>query len=291
MSKSLRNYPDPLRDVRHVRLRRRCGGSCCRRPSCAAPTSIVTEQGIRDAAARCCCRCGTRGTSSRSTPTPRTTPRAAAHRPDRRARPLPAGQAARPRGHGHRADGRLRPVRRLRRRCGRSSTCSRTGTSAAAATGSGPATPTPSTRSYTALHVLTRVAAPLLPLVTEEIYRGLTGERSVHLTDWPDAADAAGRPRPRGGHGHACATCARRRCRSARPAACGCGCRWRRSRWPRPTPTAWRRSPTSSQDEVNVKEVQLTDDVGARPARSSCRSCRPCSAPASAPTRSGSSGP
>jgi isoleucyl-tRNA synthetase len=41
---------------------------------------------------------------------------------------------------------------------------------------------------YTTLHVLTRMAAPLLPLVTEEIYRGLTGERSVHLTDWPDAA-------------------------------------------------------------------------------------------------------
>ena len=33
-----------------------------------------------------------------------------------------------------------------------------------------------------------RVAAPLLPLVTEEIYRELTGERSVHLTDWPDAS-------------------------------------------------------------------------------------------------------
>jgi isoleucyl-tRNA synthetase len=33
-----------------------------------------------------------------------------------------------------------------------------------------------------------RTAAPLLPLLTEEIYRGLTGERSVHLTDWPDAS-------------------------------------------------------------------------------------------------------
>ena len=33
-----------------------------------------------------------------------------------------------------------------------------------------------------------RVAAPLLPLVTEEIWRGLTGGRSVHLTDWPDAS-------------------------------------------------------------------------------------------------------
>ena len=41
---------------------------------------------------------------------------------------------------------------------------------------------------WTALHVLTRVAAPLLPLTTEAVYRGLTGERSVHLTDWPDPA-------------------------------------------------------------------------------------------------------
>ncbi|MFD2080348.1 isoleucyl-tRNA synthetase [Actinopolymorpha cephalotaxi] len=42
---------------------------------------------------------------------------------------------------------------------------------------------------YTVLEVLCRVAAPLLPLVTEEVWRGLTGERSVHLADWPDAAD------------------------------------------------------------------------------------------------------
>ena len=38
---------------------------------------------------------------------------------------------------------------------------------------------------YTALEVLTRVMAPLAPLVTEEVWRGLTGGRSVHLTDWP----------------------------------------------------------------------------------------------------------
>jgi len=42
---------------------------------------------------------------------------------------------------------------------------------------------------YTTLEVLTRVAAPLLPFTTEEIWRGLTGARSVHLTDWPDASD------------------------------------------------------------------------------------------------------
>lgn len=39
---------------------------------------------------------------------------------------------------------------------------------------------------YTALEALMRVAAPLLPLVAEEIWRGLTGETSVHMTDWPN---------------------------------------------------------------------------------------------------------
>jgi isoleucyl-tRNA synthetase len=41
---------------------------------------------------------------------------------------------------------------------------------------------------YTVLETLTRVAAPLAPLVTEEIWQGLTGGRSVHLVDWPDAS-------------------------------------------------------------------------------------------------------
>ncbi|WP_298460684.1 isoleucine--tRNA ligase [uncultured Cellulomonas sp.] len=38
---------------------------------------------------------------------------------------------------------------------------------------------------WTALEVLTRVMAPLAPLLSEEVWRGLTGGRSVHLTDWP----------------------------------------------------------------------------------------------------------
>jgi isoleucyl-tRNA synthetase len=41
---------------------------------------------------------------------------------------------------------------------------------------------------HTVMSVLARVAAPLLPLVTEEIYGGLHGTdaaTSVHLTDWP----------------------------------------------------------------------------------------------------------
>jgi isoleucyl-tRNA synthetase len=37
------------------------------------------------------------------------------------------------------------------------------------------------------LEVTGRLAAPLLPLISEVIWRGITGERSVHLTDWPEA--------------------------------------------------------------------------------------------------------
>lgn len=39
---------------------------------------------------------------------------------------------------------------------------------------------------YTVLETLTRVAAPLVPLISERIWQGLTGGRSVHLQDWPD---------------------------------------------------------------------------------------------------------
>ena len=42
---------------------------------------------------------------------------------------------------------------------------------------------------YTVLHVLTRVVAPFLPLVSEEIHRGLTGGSSAHLADWPAASE------------------------------------------------------------------------------------------------------
>lgn len=40
---------------------------------------------------------------------------------------------------------------------------------------------------YTVLETLTRAAAPLLPLVSDRIWKDLTGGRSVHLADWPDA--------------------------------------------------------------------------------------------------------
>lgn len=42
---------------------------------------------------------------------------------------------------------------------------------------------------WTVLETVCRVTAPLLPLTTEEVWRGLTGGRSVHLTDWPAVED------------------------------------------------------------------------------------------------------
>lgn len=41
----------------------------------------------------------------------------------------------------------------------------------------------------TVLETVCRVTAPLMPLATEEIWRGLTGGRSVHLADWPGAGE------------------------------------------------------------------------------------------------------
>nr|MDJ0523265.1 class I tRNA ligase family protein [Planctomycetota bacterium] len=40
---------------------------------------------------------------------------------------------------------------------------------------------------YTVLVTVCQVTAPLLPLITDAVYMGLTGDDSVHLTDWPDA--------------------------------------------------------------------------------------------------------
>ena len=39
---------------------------------------------------------------------------------------------------------------------------------------------------YTVLKIFSQVSAPFLPMIMEEIHTGLTGEPSVHLTDWPN---------------------------------------------------------------------------------------------------------
>lgn len=40
---------------------------------------------------------------------------------------------------------------------------------------------------YEVLLTLSRLLAPFMPFISEEIYRNLTGEESVHLTDYPEA--------------------------------------------------------------------------------------------------------
>ena len=47
---------------------------------------------------------------------------------------------------------------------------------------------------YTVLVTLCRIAAPLLPMLTEEIHTGLCGGDSVHLCDWPDATQLPADP-------------------------------------------------------------------------------------------------
>ncbi|WP_230425165.1 isoleucine--tRNA ligase [Prauserella cavernicola] len=42
---------------------------------------------------------------------------------------------------------------------------------------------------HTVLEAVCRTAAPLLPLTTEAVWRGLSGGRSVHLTDWPSVSE------------------------------------------------------------------------------------------------------
>jgi isoleucyl-tRNA synthetase len=114
---------------------------------------------------------------------------------------------------------------------------------------------------YTALHVLTRVAAPVLPLVSEEIYRGLTNERSVHLTDWPAAVDLPSDPDL-----VAAMDRVREVCSAALSVRKSSGLR---VRLPLPSVTVAAEATavlapfrTLIANEINVKDVVLTDDVG-----------------------------
>ncbi len=47
---------------------------------------------------------------------------------------------------------------------------------------------------HTVLEIVCRVAAPLLPLLTDHVHRGLTGGDSVHLADWPSGAELPSDP-------------------------------------------------------------------------------------------------
>ncbi|HEX6233544.1 MAG TPA: isoleucine--tRNA ligase, partial [Jiangellaceae bacterium] len=115
---------------------------------------------------------------------------------------------------------------------------------------------------YTVLETLSRVLAPLAPLTAEEIWRGLTGGRSVHLTDWPTVDDL-----PADTELVVAMDAARDVCSAALSLRKARGLRVRQ---PLPSltaalPEAERLRPFADlvADEVNVKEVVVTDDVSA----------------------------
>ncbi len=113
---------------------------------------------------------------------------------------------------------------------------------------------------YTVLETVTRVVAPLLPHVAEVIYRGLTGERSVHLASYPKAEDYPADP------SLVASMDATRAVASA--ASSVRKSNKLRNRLPLPKLTVAMADSAKLadfadiiRDEVNVKDVVLTDDV------------------------------
>ncbi|MGH3978856.1 MAG: isoleucine--tRNA ligase [Pseudonocardiaceae bacterium] len=115
---------------------------------------------------------------------------------------------------------------------------------------------------HTVLEVTCRVAAPLLPLVTETVWRGLTGERSVHLTDWPEPAALPAAPELVTGMDRTRQVCsAVLALRKAR----GLRVRQPLARLTVAAADAAVLEPFTDliRDEVNVKSVELSTDVAA----------------------------
>jgi isoleucyl-tRNA synthetase len=113
---------------------------------------------------------------------------------------------------------------------------------------------------YTVLETVSRVIAPLAPMVSEQVWRGLTGGRSVHLTDWPEAAQF-----PADHELVAAMDAVRDVCSAALSLR---KARGQRVRLPlasltvaTPNAAALRPFADLIADEVNVKQVVLTDDV------------------------------
>ncbi len=113
---------------------------------------------------------------------------------------------------------------------------------------------------HTVLELTCRVAAPLLPLSTEAIWRGLTGQRSVHLTDWPETAEV-----PADAALVAAMDRVRQVCSAALSLRKSGGLRVRQplARLTVAAPDADALAPFTDliRDEVNVKAVELTTDV------------------------------
>ncbi|HWM18314.1 MAG TPA: isoleucine--tRNA ligase [Ilumatobacteraceae bacterium] len=113
---------------------------------------------------------------------------------------------------------------------------------------------------HTALVTLCQVAAPLLPMVTEHLYVGLTGERSVHLTDWPDAEQFPHDDDLTTGMGQVRDVCST--LLSLRKSE-GLRVRLPLAKATIATPTTELMRPHLGilRDELNVKEIELIDDV------------------------------
>jgi isoleucyl-tRNA synthetase len=114
---------------------------------------------------------------------------------------------------------------------------------------------------HTVLEVLCRVAAPFLPFLSEAVYRGLTGQRSVHLNAWPDADELPSDPDL-----VATMDLAREVCSAGHSIRKAAG---RRARLPLSALTV--AAPGASgllpyadliADEVNVQQVKLVETVG-----------------------------
>ena len=126
---------------------------------------------------------------------------------------------------------------------------------------------------HTVLEVTARVAAPLLPLTMERLWQGLTGGRSVHLADWPaaDSTDARSADAPRGLPRDDALVATMEQVRQVASAALSLRkARGLRVRLPLAAltvaaPDAAGLAPFADilRDEVNVKDVVLTDDVAA----------------------------
>ena len=269
MSKSLRNYPD----VNEVFDR---DGSDAMRwflmssPVLRGGNLVVTEEGIREGVRQVMLPLwstwyffslyantaprdgrlrGDRGAPTRPTCSTATCSRSSATSSTRGDR--------RPRGPRHDA--------RRAASCATSPTCSPTGTCVARATGSGRASATTAAAReafdtlYTVLETFTRLAAPLLPLMTEQIWRGphRRAQRAPGRLAGRRRVPRRRRARRRDGRG---ARDQRLRARAAqaggppRAAAAGephgrdDGCR-----------DASRRSRRILRDELNVKSVDLVD--------------------------------
>jgi isoleucyl-tRNA synthetase len=113
---------------------------------------------------------------------------------------------------------------------------------------------------HTVLEVLCRVVAPLLPFLAEEVWRPLTGERSVHLATWPSPNEL-----PADTELVASMDLVREICSAAHSIRKASGLR---ARLPLRSltfaaPGAGRLSGLTEliKDEVNVKEVRFLDDV------------------------------